>query len=269
GGGTSLGGLVDGALYTVVKVDATHVMLADGTQASFNPVTLDGTTFSVGANSFAIGQAVLYSSQGGEAIDGLEDGQVYYVHKASPEATAISLAATRADALAGTNLIGVDGSAATGEAHTLSGLATLDGTGSGERHSLSEAGALARNAVWTIDQLQNTINESILRPKAVSGTTATTEEANIVGNTITIVSAGGVGSVDSDPVVVNLNDLSSLTNEQQIALAGAERHELTFYTGLNGTGSVIANPSDPSAPEALSVVIRPSKDVDVTHGASG
>jgi hypothetical protein len=69
-------------------------------------------------------------------------------------------------------------------------------------------------------------------------------------------------------VIFNLDELDELTPEQQIILAGAERHEVTFYAGRDGSGAVITNPSDPSA-TVQSVAVRRSLDVDVETRGTG
>src|SRR6185436_15675906 len=273
GGGASIGGLEDGGVYYVIKLSDTTVQLAQSAaSAAFNPAsTVSGNEIELAGHQFNNGQAVVYTSNGGEVIGGLASGHTYYVHVGS--GAHISLASTQADAIAGTNLISLDAGVSTGTEHRFTGtgnVVTLDASSAtGTRHSLTEAGTLSARAVWSEAQLENRISESILRPKAVSGTTATAEDPNIVGDNITIVSDGGaIGNNAASTVIFNLDELDELTPEQQIILAGAERHEVTFYAGRDGSGAVITNPSDPSA-TVQSVAVRRSLDVDVETRGTG
>src|SRR5262249_27661849 len=112
GGGTPIGGLVNGQTYYVRVIDANTIKLAQTlTEATadpfaFNPSTaVDSThnTINLGvAHGFTTGEAVTYRAHG-VPIQGLVDGDTYYAVVVS--STTIQLARTRADALAATPVV--------------------------------------------------------------------------------------------------------------------------------------------------------------------
>ena len=120
GGGTSIGGLTDGDLYVINLVDELTLELQD---FSGNTITLDASAsagirhtlkrafvpdatnvdsandvinlgYFSGLNN---GQAVQYSAPGGNAINGLTDGDVYYAIVDGEEAIALANSAAEAD----------------------------------------------------------------------------------------------------------------------------------------------------------------------------
>ncbi len=97
-GGEPIGGLIDGAVYQVKVVDPTSVELG----ATFDPAAdVDGATSTIdfGYDPFLQnGQAVVYDDGGGPDIDGLVNGQTYYVHVVNT--TTVELAQTEAQATA-------------------------------------------------------------------------------------------------------------------------------------------------------------------------
>ena len=139
GGGTGIGGLVDGGTYYVVVVDATTVKLAQ-TRADAEAETplalvLDGTVATGSDHSlnsldvlelgrvhgFTDGQAVVYRNGGGGNADigNLVDGQTYYA--VVVDATSIQLAASAVDVAAG-KVLNLDFGAATGVGHRVDAL---------------------------------------------------------------------------------------------------------------------------------------------------
>ncbi len=272
GGGTSIGGLTHGGTYYVVRVDSTHIRLA-GSQSTYNldpaAKVFADSSIDIGANTFADGQSIVYRSNGGFAVGGLIDGGTYFVRVTGVVGGRIRLAPTQNDALNGTNLITLDKTIATGTTHSIAGtgaVITLDAssmTGSG--HYFSEAGVLGQRAAWSESQLKNSLSASILRPKTVSGTTLTVEEANIVGRNINISVAhttpgnGNIGSI-LPSMDIDLTNLSALTQQQRLALASAERDDITFYEDLAGT--LVMEPDDLTKTARL-VRIQQTEDVDV------
>ncbi|KAB7623810.1 leukotoxin LktA family filamentous adhesin [Alkalilimnicola sp. S0819] len=95
------------------------------------------------------------------------------------------------------------------------------------RHVVDTA-ALTEGAAWTQDQLRYSISRGLL--DGSSDTETRTEVANVRGANVTLVAdAGGIGSTLAAPVVIDFSGgVSSLTREQKIALASAERDDLSF-----------------------------------------
>ncbi len=138
GGGTSVGGLVNGETYFVRVVDATTIKLAMTKEAAlavprtFDPmptVNSASDTINFGrAHGFTTGQPVRYLNGGGTSIGGLTNGTIYYAIKL--DATTIQLAASQADALAGTPVfIDLNSDAATGTAHSFYAETVFDPAG--------------------------------------------------------------------------------------------------------------------------------------------
>src|SRR4029079_12521362 len=94
------------------------------------------------ANTFVTGQKLVYDANGGSAIGGLTDGGVYYANIS--EGT-LKLAATRADAMAGTNLIALDASTASGTHELRAAGLKLEGHSfvSGQKVTYSSGGGAA------------------------------------------------------------------------------------------------------------------------------
>ncbi len=148
GGGESIGGLVDGQTYTIDAIIGGNIHLAGvaTAHADFNPVgNISGTDIDLGVahGGFISGDAVRYVNgdvgPGKHDIGGLESGKVYYVNVSVTGK--VRLAATKADALAGTHLLSLDGAVATGGAvHSFD--AVLDkyvGAAAGHRFDLLDS----------------------------------------------------------------------------------------------------------------------------------
>ena len=105
-GGVDIGGLVDGTSYYVVNSDSTEFQLSatkGGTPITLtanNEVTIDSADVAVVevtddkiiiANTFSDGDLLTYSNGGGTDIDGLVDGQNYYVINATASEFQLSL----------------------------------------------------------------------------------------------------------------------------------------------------------------------------------
>ncbi|MCA9197241.1 MAG: hypothetical protein KDA87_06870, partial [Planctomycetales bacterium] len=269
-GGTPIGGLVDEGVYYVMRIDGATVQLANSKQDfSFEPASDVATNvITIGANQLQDGQALIYAANGDLAIDGLVDGQTYYARVTGVAGGGVRLAASSADAVAGVNLIGLDPSTALGSSHMLSspsGVISLDTTSTtGNRHELFEAGALASRAAWSESQLNNSLPASLLRPKSVSGTSAATEEANIVGNNITIISsAQSIGST-ADLYRIRMADIAGLSGpdreELMLLLGGAEKDDVTFYSDEDATAVMEADDLNLTA---IWLEIQVQEDVDV------
>jgi Ca2+-binding RTX toxin-like protein len=206
----------------------------------FDAVGVD-SSIDVGMHVFTNGQAVMYHSDGG-SIDGLEDGEIYYVVLDDAEPGKLRLAATQEDATAATpNVIS---------------LVYVSGDG----HYLSDGDVLKQRAAWSESQLQNSVSASILRPKTVSGTTTTIEDPNIVGRNIALNVFGHIG-VTEEQIDISLPLSDSLSPEQRYALAAAEGDDVIFYADVGGT-LVEIEPDDLDQTAAL-VRIEPKEDVDV------
>lgn len=95
--------------------------------------------------------------------------------------------------------------------------------------------------VWTEEELLYSISAGLL--KEVTDTQATIEEPNIVGNNITIVSYGTIGSFDA-PIYIDLTRPNfKYTVEERIALAAAERTDVVFVAGKQLTGNFTFTPN--------------------------
>ncbi|HEY9522066.1 MAG TPA: hypothetical protein VIR33_02410, partial [Thermopolyspora sp.] len=149
----------------------------------------DRITFGA-AHGLATGTEVVYRHGGNAAIAlqsgaRLVDGGVYYVI-ATDDANQLKLAASKTDALAGIAL--------TFAAQTLavtSGAQTLR-TGFVYKLSAEEEGTLTSGfKVWTEEELLYSVSAGLL--KAVSDTTITVEDPNIVGSSVQLDVAGAVG----------------------------------------------------------------------------
>jgi len=154
---------------------------------------------------FTTGTALVYHCGSG-GIEGLTDGETYYV--VVGDDSSIQLAATQADA----------------NASVVITLGTVTGSG----HTLSDGDALSQRAAWSEDQLKNSMSASILRPKTVSGTTITEEDPNFTGNDITLVVSGRIG-ISTGQIDIALPLTDAMSTEDKLALAAAERDDVTFY----------------------------------------
>jgi hypothetical protein len=127
GGGQAIDGLADGQTYYVIVVDATSIALTESKDAaeniariSFAAANIDGTTEAIdflATHDFRTGDAVVYSNGGGVSIDGLVDGETYFVRV--DDSQSIFLAATAEAAQLGTDLIDLAAAASSAETHSL------------------------------------------------------------------------------------------------------------------------------------------------------
>ncbi|OQX64175.1 MAG: hypothetical protein B5M56_00340 [Desulfococcus sp. 4484_241] len=202
----------------------------------FGAAEISGDTIRVGTHVFTTGQAVVYHSGGGE-ITGLVDGETYYVAVDADDPELIGLAATQEDANAGT-------------------LISLTHV-SGSDHYFSDGDVLVQRGVWSESQLKNSISASILRPKSVPGSSTTIEDPNVVGNDVALVASGRIGVADGQ-VDINLPLSDALTDDEKLALAAAEREDVTFY---DDTGTEME--ADDTDRTAVRVVINLTETLDI------
>ena len=102
-----------------------------------------GDTIDLGyAHGFETGDAVIYYNGGGSSIDGLTNGQTYYVIK--EDATTIKLARSYNDAVNGIEINFLDGSSASGKAHYF--VAADEKAGSGMIVTSGNSEIAAKNA---------------------------------------------------------------------------------------------------------------------------
>ncbi|MBW1949141.1 MAG: hypothetical protein JRJ18_06295, partial [Deltaproteobacteria bacterium] len=202
------------------------------------------STIDLGVHAFTNGQAVMYHQGWGGAIDGLTDGEIYYVVTDPADPGKIRLAATQADATAPSPV-------------------TLSFTyQSGSYHHFSDRDVLEQRAAWSESQLKNSIHASITRPKDVPGTTTTIEEPNIKGQDVALEVSGNIGVAEGQ-VEIALPVTGALTTEEKLALAAAEKVDVTFYADPAGTIEI--EPDDPGADPRL-VRIDLKEDVDIEAG---
>lgn len=90
--------------------------------------------------------------------------------------------------------------------------------------------------VWTEEQLYYAMGSGILKP--VSDTTTTIEDPNVTGGDVTLSGDSGVGTTGSR---IDIDLSGALTDEQRVALAAAERADVTFLSG--DTQSAVVNVS--------------------------
>ena len=115
---------------------------------------------------------------------------------------------------------------------------------------------LGRIKIWEEDELLYGIGAGLL--KGVADTQSQIEDANIIGRNITITTAaGGVGGNDGQIEIDTTRVPFTLTTDERVAFASAERDDLTFY---NGTVEV----PDPSAAGVVvtRIVIDQREDID-------
>lgn len=109
----------------------------------------------------------------------------------------------------------------------------------------TETAALSEGAIWTDAQLSNALAAGLFRP--VADTEVRIEEANIVGNNVTLTAMGGIGHESALPVVIQRgSDPSALSDAQKLALLTAELNDIEIV------GDEIR--------------IRQKEDVDLTAG---
>lgn len=88
--------------------------------------------------------------------------------------------------------------------------------------SATETAALSQGAVWSDGQLSNALSAGLFRP--VADTEVRIEEANIIGNHLTLDASGGIGLEKATPVVIQRGD--SLSDEEKLALLTAELSDI-------------------------------------------
>jgi hypothetical protein len=250
--GGGIAGLTSGSTYTVTEISGNAGWIAlsnsmgvitlgalTGTDNYFVSSTVNdprlhqsatqvnGNEIYIGTNAFTNGQAVVYNAASNGGISGLTNGSTYYVIEIPNSVTDntnsgwISLASTSG-----------------GAPITLGAQGALTGN-----NWFSDGDVFSQNAAWSAAQLQNSINVNILAPKDVSSTQAYIQNPVITANNIAVIAKNGnIGSNDGY-LYFNL-PLENLTTADEIAIAAAQRQDITFYSGplVNGlpTGNVIS-----------------------------
>lgn len=210
GGGTPIGGLVDGQTYYVIRLNDVSIKLADSIAEALAGDAITGLDFTVaGATThflvaqaadeillgydhrFATGDAVVYHAGAGDsAIGGLADGKTYYVIRLND--LSIKLADSIADALAGQAIEALDASQATGTAHSL-GLAVDPTAAVGNTHILAPAGNV------TITALNGAVVRAIAAAPSFGGKAgvgASVAVNTIEGTTKAFIDASDVSAVN-------------------------------------------------------------------------
>lgn len=224
---------------------------------------VNGNEIFIGTNAFTNGQAVVYNADPNAGISGLVNGTTYYVIEIPVSATDntnsgwISLSAT-----------------AGGTAITIITQGALTGN-----NWFSDGDVFSKDASWSATQLANNLNVNILAPKDVSSTQALIQAPCITANSIAVIASGGNIGSNEGYLYFNL-PLEGLTTAEEIAIAAAQRQDITFYSGplVNGqpTGSVISldynsskGQSAPSLSSAESVAINQDWNVEFKTSAMG
>lgn len=174
-GGTVIPGLVDGTTYYVANKVDDRIMFANtenyigtahtffGRSSSYVNYTLDYIYFTANHN-MSDGDAVIYNTT--SVVKGLENGAVYYI--SVYDTRRVQLHYTRADAIAGTNIVPILFYSPSNVAQTLTEIDIVDITGpvpSGETQILVADFVGAADGNYTIasnaaDQLSFTFNAS-------------------------------------------------------------------------------------------------------------
>ncbi len=92
--------------------------------------------------------------------------------------------------------------------------------------------------VWTEAELLQLISANLLKP--VSSTMTDIEDPNIVARNVTLEVSGTIGIFNKTPVIIPVNPdgtLGTLTDDQKVALAAAERSDVLFI-GPNYSGDI-------------------------------
>lgn len=118
--------------------------------------------------------------------------------------------------------------------------------------SAAERAELTQDAAWTDKQLKYAVSKGAFG--GAPDTETRIETANVKGRNVTLVAnQGGIGSTLAEDVVIDLsNGISGLTEAQRIALASAERDDVSF-----------------EGPDGRIIRIVQRDDVDVETGAGG
>jgi Ca2+-binding RTX toxin-like protein len=115
---------------------------------------------------------------------------------------------------------------------------------------------LTEGATWTDSELKNSITKSIVL-KTVTDTTAAEEEPNVTGQSISLVAQDGNIGISEGEVVIDLTNIGTISEAGKIALASAERDDLTF---LDINGNELSNDS---VVPAVTLVVSLREDVDI------
>jgi hypothetical protein len=212
----------------------------------FGAAAVSASKIELTSHVFTTGQAVVYHSGGG-SISGLTDGSTYYIVVDTADPSKVSLAATQANATA-TTPVSIT-------------LGAVTGTG----NYFSDGDVLRQRAAWSESQLKNSVSASILRPKTVSGTTATTEDPNITGHNIFLSVSGAIG-ISTGQMDINLPLTAGLSDAQKIALAAAERQDVTFY---DAGGNVMQADDVGRTIASISITLMDDVDLKATGKIGG
>ena len=146
GGGSNIGGLIDGHSYYVIVIDpqtiklaATYLDAVSGTPIQVNVTGVDTSTNQITLASGNLGsytgEAVVYNVGNGTAIGGLTDGETYYV--ISVDATHIMLADSLNDANGGNPITLTSAGTGSLTVPTTSTPIALSSTGSSSSQTIS------------------------------------------------------------------------------------------------------------------------------------
>ena len=198
-----------GVLGDVYDPDWTYDAGREVFEPSFDPATAAAGTDGIivlGAHIFSTGQGVVYRTDGDTPVEGLEDGATYFVVRV--DSTRIRLALSQADAMADTPVV-----------------IQLDGSGTSGLHRLSDLEALTQGSAWSLEQLSYSVGGGWL--KETADTTTRIESPNVQAGCVTLTASEGIGT-DLEPIVIDLSQGKlNLTDDQKVALATAERKDLT------------------------------------------
>lgn len=117
---------------------------------------------------------------------------------------------------------------------------------------------LKEGAVWTEDQLKYSVGAGVV--KETSDTEVRIEAPNVRGRNVTIQTAGGVGVAVGEETIDVSGDSVDLTDDQKVALAGAERDDLTYY---DAAGNEVDRNDDEFDSKVTTIKIAMREDVDV------
>ncbi|MCC5830866.1 MAG: leukotoxin LktA family filamentous adhesin [Phycisphaeraceae bacterium] len=90
----------------------------------------------------------------------------------------------------------------------------------------TEADTITEGAVWTEEQLRSAVSAALF--KDVTRTRTVIEDPNVIGREITLIAGNQVGAVAGDIIIPRGVPASTWTTEQQLALAAAERADVTL-----------------------------------------
>lgn len=122
-----------------------------------------------------------------------------------------------------------------------------------------ESQDLKAGAVWTEDELKYSMGAGVV--KETSDTDVRIEAPNIRGRNVTIKAlAGGVGVFVGEETIDVSGDTVDLSDDQKVALAGAERDDLSYY---DAAGNEIDRDDDEFDAKVTTIKIAMREDVDV------